>query len=195
MRSARRAIAIVSGILMFCACNVAAIRMAKAALPRHWYAPFGGRGALPVMFAEAIGIALILMLTSIIWGYFTLRPKRRRHKPYIAWMFSGVIIAWAGWLIYGAFYFALNPKTYSQPLQSLLLSSSAAPLFGIFNIFAVLGGVYFAGRLAKRRQMKLPATRSKRRATTPEAADPSSQHPEAPDSTGGEPSLPPTSAR
>lgn len=189
MRAARRAIAIVSGVLMFCACNLVAIRLAKGSLPRHWYAPFGGRSALPVMFAEALGIALLLALIALIWGYLSIRPTRRRHKPYIAWLMSGVIVAWAGWLIYGAFYFALNPKTYSQPLQSLLLNSGAAPLFGIFNIFAVLGGAYLAGRLAKRRQMKLPATRSRRRAKTP-APEAQGEPSDLPDSTTS-PTLPP----
>jgi membrane associated rhomboid family serine protease len=156
---------------MFCACNLIAIRVAKTTLPRNWFAAFGGRSALPVMLTEALLTALVLAGIAALWGYFTLRPSRRRHKPYIAWLLSGIIVAWAGWLIYGAFYFALNPKNYSQPLQSLLLNSAAAPLFGIFNIFAVLAGAYLAGRLAKRRQLQLPATRSRRRPSPGKPAD------------------------
>ena len=78
-------------------------------------------------------------------------------------MMSGVGVAWAGWLIFGAFSFALKPRAYSAPLQNILLSSSAAPLFGALNIFGVIGGVWVAGGLAKRRQDGLPSTRSRRR--------------------------------
>jgi hypothetical protein len=46
----------------------------------------------------------------------------------------------------------------------LLLSSNAAPLFGALNIFGVIAGVWLAGRWAKKRQMKLPSTRTRRQA-------------------------------
>jgi hypothetical protein len=163
MKAARRSIAFVSGVLLFCAGAGAAMKYATAGLPRQIYTQLGGRTSLPVMLGEAVGIAAVLFVAALIWGYLTLRPTRRRHRPYVAWMMSGVGVAWAGWLIFGAFSFALKPRAYSAPLQTMLLSSNAAPLFGALNIFGVIGGVWAAGALAKRKQLTLPSTRSRRR--------------------------------
>jgi hypothetical protein len=163
MKAARRSIAFFSGLLLYCFGAGAAMKYASNGLPRQVYAQLGGRNSLQVMLGEAVAIALLLFILALIWGYLTLRPQRRRHRPYVAWMMSGIGVAWAGWLIFGAFSFALKPRAYSAPLQSMLLSSNAAPLFGALNIFGVVGGVWVAGSLAKRRQMKLPSTRSQRR--------------------------------
>lgn len=163
MKAARRSIAFFSGLLLYCFGAGAAMKYANTGLPRSVYAQLGGRNSLQVMLGEALAIALLLFLVAAIWAYLTLRPQRRRHRPYVAWMMSGVGVAWAGWLIFGAFSFALKPRAYSAPLQAMLLSSNAAPLFGALNIFGVVGGVWVAGRLAKRRQMNLPSTRSSRR--------------------------------
>ena len=171
MKAARRSIAFFSGLLLYCFGAGAAMKYATTGLPRQVYAQLGGRNSLQVMLGEALAIALLLFLVSLIWGYLTLRPQRRRHRPYLAWMMSGVGVGWGGWLIFGAFSFALKPRAYSAPLQSMLLSSNAAPLFGALNIFGVVLGVWLAGRLAKRRQMKLPSTRTRRRAGEEEAAD------------------------
>ncbi len=163
MKAARRSIAFFSGLLLYCFGAGAAMQYANIGLPRQVYVQLGGRNSLPVMLGEAVALALILFVVAVVWGYLTLRPQRRRHRPYIAWMMSGVGAGWACWLIFGAFSFALKPRAYSAPLQNLLLSSNAAPLFGALNIFAVLAGVWLAGTLAKRRQLKLPSSRSKRR--------------------------------
>lgn len=163
MKAARRSIAFFSGVLLYCFCAGAAMKYASTGLPRQVYVTLGGRSSLQVMLGEAVAIAVLLFIIATIWGYLTLRPQRRRHRPYIAWMMSGVGAAWAGWLIFGAFSFALKPRAYSAPLQSMLLSSNAAPLFGALNIFAVIGGVWLAGRWAKKRQVGLPSTRSRRR--------------------------------
>jgi len=170
MKAARRSIAFFSGLLLYCFGAGAAMKYASTGLPRQVYAQLGGRNSLPVMLGEALAVALLLFLIATVWGYLTLRPQRRRHRPYIAWMMSGVGVAWAGWLIFGAFSFALKPRAYSAPLQSMLLSSNAAPLFGALNIFGVVLGVWLAGRMAKRRQMKLPSTRSTRRRSEEDAA-------------------------
>lgn len=162
MKAARRSVAFFSGVLLYSFCTGFAMQYASVGLPRQLYTALGGRNSLPVMLGEAVAIALVLLLVAAIWGYLTLRPARRRHRPYVAWLMSGIGVAWAGWLIFGAFSFALKPRAYSAPLQTLLLSSSAAPLFGALNIFGVLGGAWAAGALAKRRQLSLPATRSRR---------------------------------
>lgn len=159
MKAARRSIAFFSGVLLYCFGAGAAMKYAAAGLPRQVYTALGGRNSLPVMLGEAVALALILFVVAAIWAYITLRPARRRHRPYIAWMMSGVGLAWAGWLIFGAFSFALKPRAYSAPLQSMLLSSNAAPLFGALNIFGVVGGVWVAGRWAVKRQMGLPSSR------------------------------------
>ncbi|MFG6486432.1 hypothetical protein ACG04R_07120 [Roseateles sp. BYS78W] len=163
MKAARRSVAFFSGLLLYCFCAGVAMKYASMGLPRQIYIQLGGRNSLPVMLGEAVGTAVVLFLIAIAWGYFTLRPARRRHRPYVAWMMSGVGVAWAGWLIFGAFSFALKPRAYSAPLQSMLLSSNAAPLFGALNIFGVIGGVWGAGLLARRKQTSLPSTRSRRR--------------------------------
>ncbi|NCT84192.1 MAG: hypothetical protein GXC94_13675 [Comamonadaceae bacterium] len=163
MKAARRSIAFVSGVLLYCFGAAAALKYASTGLPRQVYVQLGGRNSLPVMLGEAVAIAVLLFIVASIWAYLTLRPQRRRHRPYVAWMLSGVGTAWAGWLIFGAFSFALKPRAYSAPLQNMLLSSNAAPLFGALNIFAVVAGVWLAGHLAKRRQLGLPSSRSQAR--------------------------------
>jgi hypothetical protein len=139
------------------------MQYASVGLPRQIYLKLGGRNSLPVMLGEALAIAAVLFVIATVWGYLTLRPTRRRHRPYVAWMMAGIGVAWAGWLIFGAFSFALKPRAYSAPLQTMLLSSNAAPLFGALNIFGVLGGAWVAGALAKRKQLSLPVTRSRHR--------------------------------
>jgi hypothetical protein len=161
MKAARRSVAFVSGLLLYSFCIGAAVKYANTGLPRQVYTQLGGRNSLMVMLGEAVVVALLLFLVATAWGYVTLRPSRRRHRPYVAWLMSGVGVAWAGWLIFGAFNFALKPRAYSAPLQSMLLSSSAAPLFGALNIFGVVGGVWVAGRLARRRQLSLPSSRGR----------------------------------
>ncbi|WP_422018532.1 hypothetical protein [Roseateles sp.] len=163
MKAARRSIAFASGVLLYCFGAGAAMKYAGIGLPRQVYASLGGRNTLPVMLGEAIAIVVALFIVATIWAYLTLRPARRRHRPYVAWMMSGVGVAWAGWLIFGAFSFALKPRSYSAPLQSMVLSSNAAPLFGALNIFGIVGGVWLAGKMAQKRQLSLPTTRSRRR--------------------------------
>ncbi|MFN3305420.1 MAG: hypothetical protein ACK44A_17135 [Roseateles sp.] len=165
MKAARRSIAFASGALLFSFGTGAAIQYAKIGLPRHIYTQLGGRNSLEVMLGEAVAIALVLFVIAALWGYLTLRPARRRHRPYVGWFMAGIGLAWAGWLVFGAFSFAVKPRAYSAPMQTMLLSSSAAPLFGALNIFGVLGGAWVAGRLAKKRQLALPTTRSRRRSS------------------------------
>ncbi len=187
MKAARRSVAFASGVLLFCTGAGAAMKYSAIGLPRQVYAQFGGRNSLQVMLGEALVIALVLFVVAAVWGYLTLRPARRRHRPYVAWMMSGVGVAWAGWLIFGAFSFAVKPRAYSAPLQTMLLSSSAAPLFGALNIFGVIGGVWVAGALARRKQLSLPSTRSRRR---PKDVEPTLEHDSAV-STVGPHTLPP----
>lgn len=171
MKAARRSVAFFSGVLLYCFGAGAALKYASVGLPRQIYVQLGGRNSLPVMLGEAIAIALLLFAVALVWGYLTLRPQRRRHRPYVAWMMAGIGVAWAGWLISGAFSFALKPRAYSAPLQTMLLSSAAAPLFGALNIFGIAGGVWVAGRMARRRQLGLPTTRSRRRQAEAAAQD------------------------
>ena len=170
MRSARRSTAFISGALLYCFGAIAAMKYASVGLPRQVYVTLGGRNSLPVMLGEALAIAALLFLLATGWVYLSLRPTRRRHRPYRAWMLAGIGVAWAGWLIFGAFSFALKPRAYSAPLQNMLLSSDAAPLFGALNVFGVLGGAWVAGSLAKRKQLSLPSTRSRRRTAAAAAA-------------------------
>ncbi|KQY86252.1 MULTISPECIES: hypothetical protein [Roseateles] len=170
MKAARRSVAFFSGALLYSFCAGAAMKYASVGLPRSIYLSLGGRNSLPVMLGEALAIAALIFIVAAVWAYVTLRPARRRHRPYVAWMMAGIGVAWAGWLIFGAFSFALKPRAYSAPLQTMLLSSNAAPLFGALNIFGVLGGAWVAGALAKRRQLSLPVTRSRRREAEEAAA-------------------------
>jgi hypothetical protein len=171
MKAARRSVAFFSGALLYSFCAGAAMQYASVGLPRQIYLKLGGRNSLPVMLGEALAIAAVLFVIATVWGYLTLRPTRRRHRPYVAWMMAGIGVAWAGWLIFGAFSFALKPRAYSAPLQTMLLSSNAAPLFGALNIFGVLGGAWVAGALAKRKQLSLPVTRSRHREDAQAAQD------------------------
>jgi hypothetical protein len=163
MKAARRSIAFFSGVLLYSVGTGAAIKYADIGLPRALYASLGGRNSLPVMLGEAIAVLAVVFFLALGWGYLTLRPSRRRHRPYLAWMMAGVGLAWAGWMIFGAFDFALKPRAYSVPLQTMVLSSNAAPLFGALNVFGFVGGVWLAGRMAKKMQLSLPKTRSRRR--------------------------------
>ncbi|PZP32475.1 MAG: hypothetical protein DI603_10630 [Roseateles depolymerans] len=165
MRAARKAKAFFSGLLLYGAAVGLAAALSSVGLPRAWYAALGGRNALPVMLGEALAIALLLVLLALPWAYFTLRPTRRRHRPYVGWLLIGVGLAWAGLVVFGAFNFAMKPRSYSAPAQTMLLSSSAAPLYGGLNILGVLAGVSWAGRLARRRHESLPSSRAQRRET------------------------------
>lgn len=171
MKAARRSVAFVSGLLLYSIGTGAAMKYASVGLPRSVYQSLGGKTSLPVMLGEALALAAILFFVALAWGYLTLRPERRRHRPYVSWMMAGVGLAWAGWLVFGAFTFALKPRAYSAPLQTMLLSSNAAPLFGVLNIVGIVLGVWLAGHLAKKKQLSLPSTRSRRRAAelAPEA--------------------------
>ncbi|RZL34993.1 MAG: hypothetical protein EOP35_15845 [Rubrivivax sp.] len=192
MKAARRSIAFISGALLFSFGVGAAMKYASVGLPRQVYSALGGRNSLPVMLGEAVAIAALLFGVALVWGYLTLRPSRRRHRPYVAWMMSGIGLAWAGWLIFGAFNFALKPRAYSAPLQTVLLSSSAAPLFGALNIFGILGGVWMAGALAKKKQLSLPTTRSRRRSSEEaRAAEAESAHDSALSTLGPQTVAPP----
>jgi hypothetical protein len=171
MKAARRSVAFISGALLYCFGVGAAMQYAGIGLPRSVYVSLGGRNSLPVMLGEALAVAALLFVIAGLWAYVTLRPARRRHRPYVAWMMAGVGMAWAGWLVFGAFNFATKPRAYSAPLQTMLLSSGAAPLYGALNIFGILGGVWAAGTLARRRQLALPTTRSRRRPEAAAAAD------------------------
>lgn len=163
MKAARQAVAISSGALLYCAATLGAIVFARAGLPRDWYTALGGRSRLPVLLGEAVVTALVVFGVAMLWAFFTLRPAKRRHRPYVAWFVAGVLLAWVAWLVYGAFSFALQPKTYTQPLQSLLLNASAAPLFGgLYTMVAVIAGAYLGGRWAVRVQMALPSSRTPR---------------------------------
>lgn len=170
MKAARRAIAFVSGALLYSVAVVSAMKYANTGLPRAWYAALGGRSSLGVVFGEAVAIALVLFLLALGWSYLTLRPTRRRHRPYVAWLLAGIGLAWAGWLISGAFDFALQPRAYAAPLRTILLASNAAPLFGVLNILGVLGGAWLAGHFAKRHQLSLPRTRPEHLASRDEVA-------------------------
>lgn len=163
MRAARKSIAFFSGLLLYGFSAGVAAALSSVGLPRGWYAALGGRNSLQVMLGEATVIVLLLLLVATVWSYLTLRPSRRRHRPYVGWLMVGIGLAWAGLLVFGAFNFALKPRAYSAPLQTMLLSSSAAPLYGGLNIFGVLAGAALAGRMATRRQQSLPSSRAKRR--------------------------------
>ncbi len=172
MRAARKTVAFFSGLLLYAFAAGLAAGLSGVGLPRAWYAAMGGRNSLQVMLSEAAVIALLLLLLTLPWAYFTLRPARRRHRPYVGWLMAGIGLAWAGLLVFGAFNFALKPRAYSAPLQTMLLSSSAAPLYGGLNILGVLAGAALAGRLAKRRQQNLPSSRVKRSAPGDQAQNP-----------------------
>ncbi|MCY4746164.1 hypothetical protein NYO99_14350 [Pelomonas sp. UHG3] len=167
MKAARRSTAFISGALLYCSCIAAAMQYASIGLPKSFYVQFGGRNSLTVMLGEAVAVAVLVAVVAVVWGYVTLRPERRRHRPYLAWMMSGVGLAWAALLIFGAFTFATAPRSYSAPLQTLVLSSNAAPLFGALNIVGVLLGVWVAGKLARRKQLSLPSSRARRRSSAP----------------------------
>lgn len=179
MKAARRSVAFFSGVLLYSFATGAAMQYAGIGLPRSVYVALGGRNSLPVMLGEALAIAVLLFALATLWAYVTLRPTRRRHRPYVGWMMAGIGLAWAGWLMFGAFSFALKPRAYSAPLPNMLLSSNAAPLFGALNIFAVLGGAWLGGRQATRRQLSLAPTRSRQRPADGVPGDPDSVPPPA----------------
>lgn len=172
MKAARRAIAFFSGALLYSVAVLAAMKYANTGLPRSWYVALGGRNTLGVALGEAVVIALLLFVLALGWSYLTLRPTRRRHRPYVAWLLAGIGLAWAGWLISGAFGFALQPRAYAAPLRTILLASNAAPLFGVLNILGVLAGAGLAGRFARRHQLALPRTRPQHLASREERATP-----------------------
>ncbi|CAN5272224.1 hypothetical protein BH11PSE10_BH11PSE10_18860 [soil metagenome] len=153
MRNVRRAGAFFSGVILYSGAVVLSSFLASLRWPSSVYHTIGARSSLPVVIGEASLIALLLFVISLIWCSATIRPGgplRRGHRPTTAWCLGGLGLAWLGWTIYGAVYFSLHPRSYSQPLTNLLLSSLTPPLWGVLNTVGVVGGGLLAGVLARR---------------------------------------------
>lgn len=158
MRNMRRLGAFCSGLILYSAAVGLSRTLDDLRLPRGVYALFGGRGSLPVVVGEALAIGLVLFVMALAWSYVTVKPPKRGRRPTTAWCVGGLGLAWLAWLVYGAIDFSLAPQMSSQPLLTLLLSSSAPPLWGLLNIVGVLTGALMAGSLARRFSAKPPPT-------------------------------------
>jgi len=170
MRNVRRAGAFFSGILLYSVAVGLSGFLASLRWPTAVYATIGPRASLPVVIGEASLIALLLFFIGLVWASATIRPGgplRRGHRPTTGWCLGGMGLAWLSWTIYGAIYFSLHPRTYSQPLINLLLSSLTPPLWGVLNTVGVIGGAVLAGVMASRarqaaRGYKRPGSRYSR---------------------------------
>lgn len=153
MRNVRRAGAFCSGVLLYSAAVGISAFLAGLKLPGWVYVKLGGRTSLTFAYSEATVIALLLLVIAMLWAYITIRPAgplRRGHRPTTGWCLGGVGFGWLSWTIYGAIYFSLSPRSYSQPLTTLLLSSVTPPLWGVLNTVGVVLGAALAGLFASR---------------------------------------------
>ncbi len=149
MHDARRAGAFFSGLFLYCAAIGCASVLADIHLPRAIAARFGGRDSLSVVGFEALCLALLVFLGSLPWAYLSVKPARKSRRTSTPWFLSGIGLGWLGGLLYGTFYFALNPRSF-ESMSRLLLASDAPPLWGLLNVVAVICAAVLADKLAKR---------------------------------------------
>ena len=161
MNDARRVGTFFSGLFLYAVSVGGASMLAGYHLPREISRQLGGRQSATVIGIEALLIALVVFLLSLVWSTLSLKPPRKKGRRSVtSWFYSGVLAAWLVGLLYGVFYFALNPRTY-QTTADLLLTSDVAPLWGVLNTVALLVASLIGGALA--RKLNPPAVRSSRR--------------------------------
>ena len=154
MHDARRAGAFFSGLFLYCAAIGCASMLADIHLPRDIAARLGGRDSLSVVGVEALCLALLVFLGSLPWAYLSVKPARKSRRTSTPWFLSGVGLGWLGGLLYGTFYFALNPRSF-ESMNRLLLASDAPPLWGLLNILAVVSAAVLADKLARKFNPKM----------------------------------------
>lgn len=151
MKNTRRFGAFTSGLALYGLAIGLAMLLAELRLPREVYGLLGGRHSLSVIVGEALAIAVAVFAFALAWAYLSLRPLRLGRRLAMRCCLSGLALAWLGGLIYGAVCFNDYPRTANLPISSLLLSSVTPPVWGLFNLLAVLAGALLAGSQLRRR--------------------------------------------
>ena len=147
MRSSRRLMAFVSGLLLYCSANGLSWALLDGWL-QHGMRPYFNSYASTLM-AVAGGVALLILVLSAAWGFLTVRVPPGGRRPTTAWCLAGVGTAGMGWLMVGVFQLALTRQEKVLTMLDLLLTPSTPPLWGPLNTLAVLAGVLLAGVAAR----------------------------------------------
>jgi len=146
MRSARRAWAFVSGLLLYITAIWISGRLADLRLPREFYTALGGRYSVTTVLVESLVIALLMFGLALGWSRLTVRQPPPGRRPVTGWCLGGIATAWFGCAIYGTIHMALSWDLHDLPVGLWLLSSDMPPLWGVLNTLAVVGGVLLARR-------------------------------------------------
>ncbi|MDY0743658.1 hypothetical protein SNE35_04040 [Paucibacter sp. R3-3] len=161
MSDARRVGTFFSGLFLYSVSVGGASMLSQYHLPRETAKQLGGRESATVIGIEALLIALLVFMLSLVWSTLSLKPpKKKGRRSITSWFYSGILAAWLAGLLYGVFFFAMNPRSY-QTMADLLLSSDTPPLWGVLNTIALLLASLIGGKLA--RKLNPPAARSSRR--------------------------------
>ncbi|MFY7867098.1 hypothetical protein [Roseateles sp.] len=156
MISTRRAWALCSGILLYLVAWSLAWLLAELRLPTELFPhALVSRGSTQAILIEAGLIALLLLALALCWSYLTVRSPKRGRRPTVAWFLSGLAAAWFVGLIWGVFNLSGRESSVELPLPVLLFSANEPPLWGLFNMLAVLLGVRLAAVWAAAHYRKL----------------------------------------
>ncbi len=148
MRSVRRLIAFVSGLLLYSTAIGLAYLLIDAWLLRALRPVFGTYNN--TLLALSGAVALLIFAISVGWSFLTVRVPAGSRRPTTAWCLAGIGAASLGWVLAGAFGLALRPSERAMSMIDLLLMPSTPPLWGPLNGLAVLAGALLAGVMARR---------------------------------------------
>ena len=97
----QKALAFLSGFLLFAALTYVSGYLAAVVIPRSYFEYFGRQHlTLALVIEEAIVIALPLFLLSVAWAYLSLRPMRVQRSKAMLSCLAGLLVAQAAFDIY-----------------------------------------------------------------------------------------------
>ena len=144
MLSSRRLGAFFSGLLLYCSAMLLATPLSLTPLPYMWYRVAGLPDSLPGQLWRAFMYALPLFVGASLWVYLTLRQRHRARRAAALWCFSGIGLAWFGWLVYGVIDMGARTQAHRGGAAALLLTSKLPPFYGLQNTLAVIAGALLA---------------------------------------------------
>lgn len=146
--SARRLVAFVSGLLLYCASVALSWTLLDGWLQHAMRPYFGSYEAMLITVSS--GVALLIFVLSLGWCFLTVRVPPGSRRPTTPWCLAGIGTASMCWLLVGVLRLATVHGERTLTLVDLLFLPSTPPLWGPFNTLAVLAGVLLAGMLARR---------------------------------------------
>ncbi|MBV8503016.1 MAG: hypothetical protein JO006_15030 [Paucibacter sp.] len=149
MRSSRRLVAFVSGLLIYGGAVMLAVVLFDLGLVDTLALQLGGR-TNGMMAATGI-VSAINFCLAMGWAYSVIRVPPGSRRPLTPWCLSGVGVAWLIGALGGVFYLALYRADKALHVADVLLSPNTPPFWGPANILTVILAVLLAGVWALRK--------------------------------------------